>query len=151
MQEPNIVDDTPKLDSLNNRDLEPASHADHREPSEKPADTSKNGLVDHQVANPSTRVAEESAVVDAHQQVAADASSSIPDKTKEETASPAQKQNEQAIRKSAIAAAMEAVKYAAPGQHERLINEAISAAVNPSSVQTETVAAPQRSSKLAAP
>jgi hypothetical protein len=150
MQEPDTGDDPTGLDNS----LEPGNHAEHTEPSEKPGEASKNGLDDGQTADASTDAAQEvPAAVGTQHQILADSnpSSSIPDRTREGAASSAQKQNEQAIRKSAIAAAMEAVKYAAPGQRERVINEAISAAVNPSSVPTETVAVPQRSSKHATP
>lgn len=56
-----------------------------------------------------------------------------------DAAAEARARQKDAARKTVVAAAMAAVKYAAPGQRERVINEAMSAAVNPASVATETV------------
>jgi hypothetical protein len=44
-----------------------------------------------------------------------------------------------AARQSAMAAAMAAVQFAAPGNRERVMNEAMAAALDPSSVQAEVV------------
>jgi hypothetical protein len=117
-----------------------------RESSPNQGILSKSSLDNRQTPNtsPESTHGLSTAVRSSHCDMAANGLSGIPHRAEE---TPAQKREEIAVRKSAIAAAMEAVRYAAPGERERVINEAISATVNASSTASGTESAPQRPHK----